>query len=309
MWRSCGVAILGLLLGLWGFRWGRALWSGEEPLPAGPDTYAPGVQVGSLDDARITESSGLVASRRNPEVFWTHNDSGDGPRVYAFDRPGHLLAVCTVSGAEARDWEDLAVGPGPQAGASYLYIGDIGDNGRRRKNILVYRVPEPTIDPQQTGVVRATTPAEELVFRYPDGPHDAEALLVHPTRGALYIVVKEGDPSGVYRAVPPFHPGEAQTLEQVGAVAVVAATGGEIAPDGQRAALCNYLQAYEYLLPEGSPFEDLWATSPRIIPMPPMRQREALAYRADGGALLATSEGRPMPLFELVGQSPASPNP
>jgi hypothetical protein len=260
------------------------------------------VPVSQVDDARITESSGLVASRRRPDVFWTHNDSGDGPQVYAFDRPGRVLAACTVTGAEAQDWEDMAIGPGPQAGSPYLYLGDIGDNLRRRETITVYRVPEPTIDPQQTNVVASTPPAEALVFRYPDQPHDAETLLVHPTSGAVYVVVKEGAPAGVYRAAPPFHPGEVQTLEKVGGLSILFATGGEIAPDGRRVALRNYLAAYEYRLPEGHPFDEIWRMEPTTIPLPPMRQGEALAYRADGGSLLTTSEGRPMPLVELVGR-------
>jgi hypothetical protein len=241
-------------------------------------------------------------------VYWTHNDSGDGPRIYAFDRQGRWLAVCTVAGAEARDWEDMAVGPGPQAQTPYLYLGDIGDNPRRRETVTVYRIPEPTLDPQQTDVALTSAPAEAWSFRYPDRPHDAETLLVHPTTGVIYIVVKEDAPAGVYRGRPPFQPGVVQTLEKVGSLAVVAATGGEIAPEGRRVAVRNYLEAFEYHLPEGRPFDEIWAEKPRPILLPPMRQGESLAYRPDGWALLTTSEGRPMPLFELVG-FPAAGNP
>lgn len=281
---------------------GWQLRRGEEP-PPWPDSYAAGVKVCQVDDARITESSGLVASRREPDVFWTHNDSGDGPYVYAFDRRGRLLAVATVAGAEARDWEDMAIGPGPEPGKPYLYLGDIGDNLRRRETVTVYRVLEPSIDPQQTDVALTLSSTEALVLRYPDHPHDAETLLVHPCSGALYIVVKEDAPTDVYRAWPPFRSGEAQTLEKVGALSVVAATGGDIAPDGRRVALRNYLEAFEYLWPQGQPFDAIWTVEARTIVLPPMRQGEALAYRSDGWALLTTSEGRPMPVFEMLGRS------
>jgi hypothetical protein len=262
-----------------------------------------------VDEARLTESSGLVASRLVPDLFWTHNDSGDGPRIYAFDRQGRLLAVATVAGAEAHDWEDLAIGPGPDPGRPYLYLGDLGDNLRRRKTITVYRVPEPSLDPRQTDVALTTAPAEALTLRYPDHPHDAETLLVHPVHGTIYLVPKEAAPAPVYRAQPRFHSGEVQTLEQVGALSVIAATGGEIAPDGRRVALRNYLQAFEYRLPEGRPFDAIWTVEPQTIPLPPMRQGEALAYRPDGWALLTTSEGRPMPLFELPGRRNGRPDP
>nr|MDQ3817072.1 hypothetical protein [Acidobacteriota bacterium] len=107
--------------------------------------YGQPVILAELEDRAITESSGIVASRRNTGVFWTHNDSGDAPTLYAFDRKGKSMGRWRVSGAEAIDWEDIAAGPGPQPGVPYIYIGDIGDNYSRRDQITVYRVPEPAI--------------------------------------------------------------------------------------------------------------------------------------------------------------------
>src|SRR5689334_16831328 len=112
------------------------------PLPLDP---AQPVQLATLEDRRIDESSGLVASRRNPGLFWTHNDSGDLPLVYAFDRAGRSRGTWRVEGAQAVDWEDIAAGPGPTQGQSYLYVGDIGDNPRQRDSIVVYRFPEPEL--------------------------------------------------------------------------------------------------------------------------------------------------------------------
>ena len=96
--------------------------------------------LGRIDDAAIDESSGLVASRTNPGLYWTHNDSGDGPNIYALDERGAHRGTWRVKGASAQDWEDIAAGRGPQAGVSYPYIGDIGDNEARRSEIIVYRV-------------------------------------------------------------------------------------------------------------------------------------------------------------------------
>ena len=76
--------------------------------------YTEPVRLASLADPQIVESSGLGASWRNPGLYWTHNDSGGGPFVYAFDRSGAARGAWRVRGAKARDWEDMAVGPGPE---------------------------------------------------------------------------------------------------------------------------------------------------------------------------------------------------
>src|ERR671914_2212087 len=91
-------------------------------------SYGTPTRIANLKNSSINESSGLAASRLNPNVYWTHNDSGDGPFVYAFDSTGESRGVFRVAGAQARDWEDAGVGPGPERGKSYLYLGDIGDN-------------------------------------------------------------------------------------------------------------------------------------------------------------------------------------
>ena len=105
--------------------------------------YGPPVKDGTLLNKSIDESSGLVASRVNPGIYWTHNDSGDGPFIYAFDQTGRSRGIVRVAGANNRDWEDISVGPGPQTGTSYLYIGDIGDNDFIRREVVLYRIPEP----------------------------------------------------------------------------------------------------------------------------------------------------------------------
>ena len=61
--------------------------------------------------AVLAESSGIVVSRAQRGVYWTHNDSGDGANLYAIDIAGKLLATFKVAGAEARDWEDMSSGP------------------------------------------------------------------------------------------------------------------------------------------------------------------------------------------------------
>ena len=259
--------------------------------------------IATLKDKSISESSGLAASRLTPGAYWTHNDSGDGPFIYSFDTRGDSFGVFRVAGAQARDWEDMAAGPGPDRGKPYLYIGDIGDNNGARAEIVVYRVPEPALTTATRTFTKTrpgtTEPAEAIRLRYPDGAHDAEALLVHPVSGHIYIITKVviANPA-VYEAAPPFTANNPITMTRLGLVSVPSLfggviTGGSISPDGRRVALCDYFQGYELTLPAGSAnFNDIWKQKMVSFDLGKRKQGEAITYRLDGKALLATSEGK-----------------
>src|SRR6478609_424095 len=110
-----------------------------EPQPA--QEIAPGVQLlAYMSDVRIKESSGVIASRRYADVFWTHNDGG-GPKkqvLYAIDREGNTLSSFSVIDVTLHDWEDIAIDDD-----GHLYIGDIGNNDAKRDTLAVYEIDEP----------------------------------------------------------------------------------------------------------------------------------------------------------------------
>lgn len=275
-----------------------------------PAQYHRAREIAQVAVRGLTESSGLAASRSRPGVFWTHNDSGDEPWLYAFDRSGKNRGRVRVRGAKAFDWEALSLGPGPKPQVDYLYIGEIGDNDRARKELLVYRVPEPPAGATQTET------AETLRFTFPDGPHDAEALMVHPASGDLYIVTKArgmDSATAVYKAAAPLKAGKAVALKHLTDVDLPDASpftllvgrisGGDISPDGKRVIVCDYFGAYEAVLPDGSGnFDAIWKARWNTLEVPGRRQGEAICYRHDGKAVLATSEGSPFPLIEAERQ-------
>ena len=277
--------------------------SPEPPPTVRPRGYSAPVVLGVIQDPAIDEASGLAASRTSPGLLWVHNDSGDAPFVYCLTRNGGRCGTWSVTGARARDWEDMAVGPGPRPGTSYLYVGDIGDNRSDQPAVTVYRMPEPT---PGTGAVptgpQATEAAIALRLRYADGPHDAEALLVHPTTADVYVVTKDA-PARVYRAGPD------------GVLALVATvrmpegewvTGGDVSPDGRRVLLSSYLGGLEMELPATSrAFDDVWSQPPLEVDLGRLVQTEAAAYRLDGDAVVATSERSPAPLHEAVRAGPS----
>jgi hypothetical protein len=275
-----------------------------------PRRFGPPVTIATIKNQAITESSGLVASRTTPGVYWTHNDSGDGPFIYAFDTRGDSLGVFRVTGAKAVDWEDMSIGPGPQPNRSYLYIGDIGDNDELRSEVVVYRVVEPDIKGAARNSTKtrpiATEPAEAIRLQYPDGKHNAETLLVHPTTGNIYIITKVAIANAVvYEAAAPFVTGKLITMRRIGEVRVPSLfggvlTGGSVSPDGRRVALCDYFQGYELVLPRNAKdFDEIWNVKMIGFDLGKREQGESIAYRLDGKALLATSEGKQSPLIQV----------
>lgn len=278
---------------------------------AQPRSAAPRL-LANLADARITESSGIAASRTTPGVYWTHNDSGDGPYLFAIDRMGRTLARYVVPDAENRDWEDIAIGPGPD-GKSALYIGDIGDNNSRHSEGIVYRVVEPKVDTAKNMQELHTGPGEKFPFHYPDGPHDAETLLVHPKTGEIWIVTKiPSGESGVYAFPMPLKPGTTVTLNRVGtlnfkaryftgklAQAETLATAGDISPDGSRLVIRTYLTGYAWKIAPGQSVPDALKGKPKEFSLPLTRQGESLCFSLDGKSLLMTSEGVHTPLYEM----------
>jgi hypothetical protein len=228
-------------------------------------------------------------------VLWTHNDSGDAPRVFAVSRDGALLADVAIAGAKAIDWEDIALGPAP-GGGDALYLADTGDNDAARPEVDVYRVPEPDPAAGGAGGRDTSAPAARLALRYPDGPHDAEALLVDPRSGALVIVTKSfGAAARVYVAQRPS--ATATTTLRRGATLSLgvgeAVTAGDVAADGRTIALRSYGRAFVWRRHGG---ESIIAALRRRPCSPSIDlfvegQGEALALTAHGGAFYTVPEG------------------
>lgn len=182
-----------------------------------------------LADPKLSESSALVRSPARPGVFWTLNDSDNPPQLFATDTAGHPLGTVTVRGARNIDWEGLADGPCPGSSAradrGCLYIGDIGDNDRRRRSVVIYRVTEPRPD-DSTGVPIV----DSLHATYPDGARDAESLVVGDD-GTIWIISKELlQAPRIYRlaaGTERWAPGAARVMAFVDSLPIPSASGAE----------------------------------------------------------------------------------
>jgi hypothetical protein len=257
-------------------------------------TYGTPEVVGSLGATDLTEASGLAVSRRNPGVLWAHNDSGDGPYLYAMAMDGAYLGRLELSGATATDWEDIAAGP--CGDEECLYVGDTGDNGASRAEVRLYRVAEPDVDPVVPFNEMTTADWEVFPFTYPDGPRDCESLAVHPD-GRVYVFSKY--PYGISEmyVFPSLTPDAPVIVTHLGDLdsggAVAATTAADIHAGGKRLLLRTYLTAVEWRLPEGEDFNDLPVAGERIeVPAGLELQGEAIAYAPEDGSYLQTAEGR-----------------
>jgi hypothetical protein len=268
--------------------------------------------TGRVRSSSATELSGLALSRTQTGVLWTHNDSGDVPRILAISADGTLRAELRVTGADNVDWEDIALGRAPGGGGTEnLYIADIGDNEQRRSRVVVYSVPEPRVEPGAgAGVARgATAAARRLVLRYPDGAHDAEALLVDPATDTLAIVTKSFDGAArVY--VTARRPGRAvRTLHRAGTLPLApgaAITAGDISADGATVVLRGYDRAYAFARRGAEPIGRALRRRPCLAgaDLAEEGQGEALALVADGRAFYTVPEGA-RPIVRRYAPAPA----
>ncbi|RFZ91918.1 hypothetical protein D0C36_10745 [Mucilaginibacter conchicola] len=258
----------------------------------------------NLKDKEMDEISGIAASSINPDLFYVHNDSGDTSRFFAIDKKGNLKSTIYFKGdyprRGARDCEDIAVGPGPAKGKSYVYLGDIGDNYTRWKAVTIYRFAEIPAW-ASAGKTEATTTA--LKYRYPDGAKDAEAMAIDPLERLLYIVTKRGDSVNVYTGPLNIKAADTTTLTFRGKLFFEGSkpfkwiTAADISKDGQQVLIKSYEKVY-YWRRRGN--EPLWQTlqrPARELTYKQERQGEAIGFTQDGKGYYTTSEGVFAPIY------------
>lgn len=234
--------------------------------------------------AEIPEASGVVASLAQPGLLWTHKDNGK-PLLFALDTAGAVKGRVAVTGASVENWEDLGIAPCGQD--SCLYIGDIGDNDARRPFVTVYRVKEPSPGD------KATQPATAFQATYPDGPQDAEALLVSKTGGVFIVTKGNTGASALYR-FPSLKAGETVKLERVGVLSAHSSkgeriTGGSSSADGHWIALRTHESVSFY---DATQFLSGQFPQPLRFDVTALRepQGEGVAFGREG-ALFLVSEG------------------
>ena len=254
----------------------------------------------TIKDARITESSGLAASLLHPGVLWTHNDSGNPPRIYAIGQNGSTRATLTLRGEPDVDWEAISA-VRSRAGGAWIAVADIGDNNAQHASIRIALVREP---PQLR--TTSVTPARVLRLKYPGGPRDAEALLSDPRSGQLYLVSKGLFGSELY-SVPknlwPDQPAGSGRVSRVTTVTKVASmsagliTDGTFLPDG-RMLLRGYGKVFVMDRPES--VKNGRIATLADVGLPAQDQGESITVSSGGRQALIGSEGKREPVLRIA---------
>lgn len=260
----------------------------------------PVLVKGKLNAVINDETSGLVASTAHKGILYIHNDSGDTSRFFAIRDDGTLSTIYTFSVDHpgrhgVNDVEDIALAKGPK-GKRYIYIGDIGDNNARRKFITIYRIREPK-PRSSAGVAEVALKAEPLHLKYPDGPRDAETLMVDPLEKLFYIISKREDSVSVYTAPLLYKPGDTVVLAKratlffQGNSSAKWICGGDISRDGKQVLVKNYLKVFYWKRSRNEPVWQLLSNKPREMPYKVEQQGEAIGFSADGRGYYTISEG------------------
>jgi len=250
--------------------------------------------MGPLSNPAIDEASGIAVSRQNSDYIWTHNDSGDMNRIFLIRKDGTWMGAFRLLGAGNRDWEDMAMGPGPIEGENYLYIGEIGDNLGRYPIKYIYRLPEPDINLADSTVQWVDVAnVDRIPFVYPDSiMMDAETLLVDPLTKDIYIITKREFPVTVYKL--PFPHSKVDTTVAIiyGTLPFTTATAGDISADGKEIIVKTYDKVFLWTRNEGETIGDAFMRQPLRVPYTPEMQGEAISFPQDGSGYYTLSESR-----------------
>lgn len=236
----------------------------------------------------IDESSGLIASRQHPGIFWTHNDSGDEPRIFAIRSDGSLVREIQIENADNRDWEAITLDAQHR-----LWIADVGNNRSNRDDLTIYVMPEP--DPMQVDRIGATRIKVFYPEQRTDDRRNFDSEAMFAADGRIYLLTKHRDDTRTVLYRLPLD-GAVRPLERLGEFDVRGdpdnyggrVTGAAISPDGQHLAVLTYHAIFIFRRPAtaGAWLSDFM----KAVPLRQTRFRQCEAIAWQGQDLLITNE-------------------
>ena len=258
----------------------------------------------------LVENSAAAMSATQPGVFFTINDSGNEPVLFAMDTTGADRGAWPLRGARNVDWESAAIGPcGSGHGvADCVYVGDTGDNHARHKTRSVYRVREPAANGRNDSL-----DVESLTYVYSDGPHDVEAMYVAANGDMFFITKRQSRTArGSLRPALVFQitgdawraPGRAtaQLVDSLptiipGSALLRVVTDASLAPDGRHLAVRTYSQVY-IVATDAVTGRIIHSVPPSVCNITSLgeAQGEGVTWATSAGRLVFTSEGHTEPI-------------
>lgn len=249
--------------------------------------YTNPITLGILSDPQMDEISGIVSTTGISDHLWAHNDNGDKARLFLINLRGELIQTVTLDGVKNRDWEDIASFKDTHNGKTHLYIGDIGDNDAKYSFCQVHIIEEPAYKPSSLPTI--VTPIKTITYTYPDGPRDAETLMVDPQNGDIYIITKREQKVGIYKIAYPYQSGSivATKLAELPYKYIV---GGDIARDRSAMIIKDYEKIYYFSLSTNQKIDEALLTTPYLPPYFIEPQGESIAWASDSKTFYTLSE-------------------
>lgn len=250
----------------------------------------------------LDEISGIVNGRKNTSLVYVHEDSGNSASVYAYDKYGVFKGLFSLVGVNNKDWEDIAIGPGPIEGETYIYVADFGDNAAVRASVIIYRFPEPQLNENDftSEFQKNITNFDIIEYQYPDGSRDAEALMLDTETKDLIIVTKREPFVHVYALPFPQKTDAVNKAIFYGNLPLKRIVAGDISPDNTQLLLKDYGAIYLWNIEENGPIRTMFNTIPEKVEYSPEVQGEALGWEHDGNGYFTISEtdgGRAKPIL------------
>jgi hypothetical protein len=248
--------------------------------------FLAGIPKGKLANPLLEEVSGLVASQRYPNRLYVQTDSGGEAAVFVLDTLGNELGRLDLSGLKNRDWEDIAIGPGPN-GSSYIYVAEIGDNEAKYEEIYLYRFTEPEL-------LQAipSDAIDQVRIQYPGGSKDAETLLADPISGTLFLVSKREPKNALYQVPATAFEKGSGTLEKVHEFDFNSSVAGDISKDGSQILIKTYLAVFYWKRTDKQSLVEALKAEPMRLPYLAEPQGEAIGFNFKGDAYFTLSEKR-----------------
>ena len=272
------------------------------PFSGRGQSFSSAVEFGTVTAPEITEASGIVASRQNPGVLWTHNDSGYPGSVFALSTNGTPLGRYYIPTVFYGNFEDIAVGPGSSPEHQYIYLADIGDNFTNRTSIRVFRFPEPAVYPYFSNAppVLPVVAVQEIEMTYPDRPYDAEALMIDPLTGDLFIATKESTNSRIYMTtrakLDVGGPIELTFVREMSFSGFRSVSAGDISFDGRLICMRRNGRAWTWARSASQTVSNALAASGTEQKNATDLNGEAIGFQATGLGYFTLSEGYQQPL-------------
>lgn len=256
----------------------------EQPVPVPVSPFEATPVTAPVAPGIIDEVSGIADSKLNSGFLWAQQDGGNPAELFLISYNGNVQKKIYLRSAQNRDWEDMVLGNGPLSGVNYIYLAETGDNNASYTNYSIYRFEEPSIT---TDTVSAF---DKINFQYPDGSHDAEAILVDGNTKDIYVITKRDVKSKIYKLPYPQNTSSTSLAVEVGELSLNGITAAALSPDGTEILLKTYTAVYYWKRKNNESIIAALkrdATASGYVTEP---QGEAICFKNDNSAFFTLSE-------------------